>query len=107
MIQNASLSQTLIVDNSVHSFGFQLENGIPLVPFYDNPRDQELIHLSSYVMSLANTREMVQMNGATFNLKELQANSLARCLAQNGCIVEQSEEDSSNDTVELEWFNNN
>lgn len=61
----------LIVDNSVHSFGFQLENGIPLVPFYDDGQDQELIHLSSYVMSLANAREMVTVNGATFNLREL------------------------------------
>ena len=65
------MRKMLIVDNSVHSFGFQLENGIPLVPFYDDPQDQELIHLSSYVMSLANAREMVEMNGTTFNLKKL------------------------------------
>lgn len=102
VIENIPLKRTLIVDNTVHSFGFQLDNGIPLVPFYDDERDQELIHLASYVMSLANTRDMVKMNGSTFNLKQLQANSLARCLAQQNCIQERSDDGSSNDTVELE-----
>ena len=40
-----------MVDNAVYSFGFQLDNGIPIIPFYDrntNPDDEELIHLVYY-----------------------------------------------------------
>lgn len=40
-----SLSDLVIVDNAVYSFGYQLENGIPIIPFYDDQNDEELLHL--------------------------------------------------------------
>ena len=52
----------LIVDNSVHSFGFQLDNGIPVVSFYDDDKDCELVHLATYVNGLATHTEMVATN---------------------------------------------
>ena len=30
------MSDMLIVDNAAYSFGFQIENGIPIIPYYDN-----------------------------------------------------------------------
>jgi len=36
----------VLVDNAVYSFGYQLENGIPIIPFYDDKEDEELLHLS-------------------------------------------------------------
>jgi CTD small phosphatase-like protein 2 len=30
------------VDNAVYSFGYQLDNGIPIIPFYEDKRDEEL-----------------------------------------------------------------
>ena len=39
VIRNRNLADMLLVDNSVHSFGFQLDNGVPIIPFYDDPTD--------------------------------------------------------------------
>ena len=40
------MDDIVIVDNAVYSFGFQLENGIPIIPFYDDKEDEELLHLT-------------------------------------------------------------
>ena len=42
------LEDIVIVDNAVYSFGYQLENGIPIIPFYDDKHDEELLHLTQY-----------------------------------------------------------
>jgi len=60
------LTKVLIVDNSVSSFALQLDNGIPITPFYADPTDQELIHVASYVCSLACCDDWVRINSETF-----------------------------------------
>jgi CTD small phosphatase-like protein 2 len=45
IIANRKLENIAIVDNATYSFGFQLDNGIPIVPFYDNNEDKELLSL--------------------------------------------------------------
>jgi len=34
-----NLKDIVLVDNAAYSFGFQLTNGIPIIPFYDNKND--------------------------------------------------------------------
>lgn len=53
IIQNLSLKNVVLVDNSVYSFAYQLDNGIPIIPFYDDPKDEELCHLIFYIENLA------------------------------------------------------
>jgi CTD small phosphatase-like protein 2 len=47
--ENRNLEDLLIVDNAVYSFGYQLENGIPIIPFYEDKEDEELLHLIQYL----------------------------------------------------------
>jgi CTD small phosphatase-like protein 2 len=47
-----NLEDIVIVDNAVYSFGYQLENGIPIIPFYDDKEDEELLHLMQYLECL-------------------------------------------------------
>ena len=47
------MKDLVIVDNAVYSFGFQLENGIPIIPYYDDDNDEELYHLIPYLDILA------------------------------------------------------
>jgi len=49
------LEDIVIVDNAVYSFGYQLENGIPIIPFYDDKKDEELLHLTQYLECLFRT----------------------------------------------------
>lgn len=44
----------VIVDNHIHSFSFQLENGIPIQEFQLDHKDTVLICLEKLLLELAN-----------------------------------------------------
>lgn len=48
IIKNRDLSTLVIVDNLVHSFGFQIENGVPILEFFDDKNDKELKYLIDF-----------------------------------------------------------
>ena len=49
VIRNRELKDMVLVDNSVYSFAYQIDNGIPIISYYDDPRDEELVHLIGYL----------------------------------------------------------
>ena len=61
----------IIVDNSVSSFGKNLDNGIPIIPFYNNSEDRELVHLASYLLLLSSSKNPLEYNRDTFRLREI------------------------------------
>jgi len=66
IIRNRNLKDLVIVDNAVYSFGFQLENGVPILPFYDDPNDEELLHLIYYLRCLAQHEDVREQNRKAF-----------------------------------------
>lgn len=36
------MKDMLLIDNAAYSFGFQLDNGIPIIPYYNHKDDVEL-----------------------------------------------------------------
>lgn len=52
VLANRDLRKVTIIDNHVYSFGFQLDNGIPILPFYSDKNDIELNLLISYFKKL-------------------------------------------------------
>ena len=54
----SSLKDIIIVDCSVLGFGFFLENGIPIIPFYDSKEDVELKILSYYLVSVSSNYDL-------------------------------------------------
>lgn len=34
-----SLKDMVLIDNAAYSFGYQIDNGIPIIPYYDNKND--------------------------------------------------------------------
>ena len=55
-----SLEDIIIVDCSVLGFGFFLDNGIPIIPFYDSKEDVELRLLSYYLLSISSNSDLRQ-----------------------------------------------
>jgi CTD small phosphatase-like protein 2 len=45
VLRNRDLANVLLVDNAAYSYYFQLENGVPIIPYYDDKTDKELLSL--------------------------------------------------------------
>jgi CTD small phosphatase-like protein 2 len=71
VIGGRDLEDMVLVDNASYSFGQQLENGIPIVPFYDSKQDVELMVLGKYLERLAKAPSMKEVNKKTFRLREI------------------------------------
>ena len=71
IIGNRDLNDLVIVDNSVYSFAFQIDNGIPIIPFYNDPNDEEMLHLIYYLSCLAGVEDVREQNRAAFELYKL------------------------------------
>lgn len=48
------LESTIIIDNSPNSYQFQPENGLPILSWYDDPNDNELMRFVPALKMLAN-----------------------------------------------------
>jgi CTD small phosphatase-like protein 2 len=66
IIKNRNLKDVVIVDNAVYSFGFQLDNGIPILPFYDDKNDEEMLHLVYYLKCLSQFQDIREQNKKAF-----------------------------------------
>jgi len=66
IIRNRDLKDLIIVDNLAHSFGFQIENGVPILEWHSG-EDSELYYLKNYLMEAANAVDVREFN--TQNLR--------------------------------------
>jgi len=68
ILGNRNLQDVVLVDNAAYSFGYQVENGIPIIPYYENKDDVELKHLIPYLKNLNSAKDMREVNKQTFKL---------------------------------------
>ena len=62
------MENTLLVDNSIISFGYQLTNGVPILPFYHDTSDEEFKYLTDYLLSLLQETSLRKANLELINL---------------------------------------
>lgn len=71
ILKNRDLKNMIIVDNLVHSFGFQLDNGVPILEWKGNNKDQELKFLMEYLISAKSYDDVREYNREKLKLTEL------------------------------------
>lgn len=71
VVTNRNLNDMIIVDNLSHSFAFQIDNGIPILPWYDDPKDCELKYLAQYLCRIVKYKDIRVANRRYFRLSEL------------------------------------
>ena len=52
------MEDTIIIDNSPNSYQFQPENGLPIISWYDDPGDDELMRYVTPLRLLANVDDV-------------------------------------------------
>jgi len=79
-ILNRDLSKVLLVDNFILSFAFQLDNGVPIIPFYNSKADMVLLGLKEYLLSLCEVGDFRENNIEKFGLRYLFDLNVQKCL---------------------------
>jgi CTD small phosphatase-like protein 2 len=70
-ILGRDLRRAVLVDNSPHAFGYQVDNGIPIESWFDDPEDRELLKLERFLRSLhgkEDVRDVVREKFQTYRL---------------------------------------
>ena len=66
-----NLATSVLVDNSPHAFGYQVDNGIPIESWFDDPHDTELLKLEQFLETLHgvhDVRAVVRSKFQTYKL---------------------------------------
>ncbi|CAD8179881.1 unnamed protein product [Paramecium pentaurelia] len=71
ILRDVDLKNIIIVDNLTHSFGFQLENGIPILEWTDDEKDQELKYLVDYLIEASQYDDVREFNREKLKLHDL------------------------------------
>jgi len=65
------MKDIVIIDNSAYSFGFNVNNGVPILSYYDHPEDKELFHLMDYLRMLVKVNDVREVNKEAFRLLDI------------------------------------
>ena len=64
------LKDVVLIDNSVLSFAYHLDNGIPISPFYDSKTDCELLDISNFLLKYADEDDIRDKLREVYKLNE-------------------------------------
>lgn len=70
ILSNRNLSNVIIVDNSMFSFGNNLNNGILISSFYNDKEDNMLFNLANYLSCLVNVDDIRSVNKDHFHFQK-------------------------------------
>jgi len=69
------LKKSVLVDNSPHAFGYQVDNGIPIESWFDDRNDTELLKLERFLRTLHGVKDVRTVVRKTFQTYRLIANA--------------------------------
>jgi len=98
ILTNRNLENVIIVDNSIISFAFQLDNGVPILPYFDDKDDKEMLKITDYLMSLKDVTDIRIKNKEEFEMNRMSRLDICRFLKYYS--EEENNTDSSFDSFD-------
>lgn len=71
MVDNRELKDVVLLDNYVHSFAFNIDNGIPILEWRNDPEDDEFLHMIDYFRELSTCEDTRKFNREKLKLYEI------------------------------------
>ena len=71
VIGDRDLKEIIIVDNSIVSFAFNLQNGVPISAFTGQPNDEELLYMVNLLEEIYSFPDIRPQIDAKFKLSQL------------------------------------
>lgn len=71
MVDNRDLKDVVLLDNYVHSFAFNVDNGIPILEWRNQQDDDEFLHIIRYLKEVANCDDTMKFNRERLRLHEI------------------------------------
>lgn len=65
------MKNVILVDDVVHSFAFQINNGIPILKWNNKRNDQELKYLYKYLVNISSVSDVREVIKKDFQLEYL------------------------------------
>ena len=97
IFKNFDLKDIVLIDNSVLSFAYHLDNGIPIVPYYKGDKDSELIMLSKYLLSISNCNDLRECNKEYINMESFLEQAKIEKIEDN--LFDYNEDSENNDEI--------
>lgn len=76
IIKNRNLANMVIVDNAAYSYAMQVENGVPIVPYFGGKQDNELADLAAYLIDLSSSPDVRPVIQRDFHIDLFKAHFL-------------------------------
>ena len=105
IFEDYNLKDILIVDNSVLAFAFHLDNGIPILPYYEAKNDYELLFCAYYFESIFEYDDLRDVNKKFMKLDYYLIQAKTEKDKEEGDEEDEDEEES--DTTYQTKLNNN
>ena len=101
---NYDLKDVVIIDNSLLSFAYHLDNGIPISPFYESKVDTELLDIADFLVKYANENDIRDKLKEVYKLNqylEILKYYTSEDSSEISVIEEENPNDKSENTVSI------
>eukprot|EP00347_Sterkiella_histriomuscorum_P019224 403342466 len=89
----------LIIDDNIYSFAFNLENGIPIIPFYGQKDDKEMIKVIKYLQRIQDKDDLRIPNDQVFQLKKILRSNISKSFIKYYNLEDVPEQQNQEDQI--------
>lgn len=100
ILEGRRLEDMVIVDNAVISFAYQINNGIPILPFREDKEDTEFLHLIKHMEDISKEPDCRNFVKRAFQLSEILSTDTDSYAHLYDCS-ESDEESNEDDELDL------